>query len=132
MRSTAATRLYRYEMLESNMAQVSRAGVVWRLLVVIIPALAVALAFVWLQSTTEKLEQRLATLRREHELREKQVGNLRIELETYKSGRYIVSAVRRFDLELRPPYPGQVRRVSMHRSSGDGESGDEVGLLARR
>jgi len=85
----------------------------WPTIGLVTLVLLAALAFVGLRSATERQSRRLVELRLEREVRAKERENLRVELETYKSGSYILAAVNRLGLKLRPPLPGQVRRVSL-------------------
>jgi hypothetical protein len=130
MRTLAHNRLYRYETVEFEAPEAMR-GMAWKSITLVAIVLVAALAFVWLRSSTERMQRSLAGLRHEHQLRLKELENLRIELETYKSGRYVLSAVNRLGLNLRPPYPGQVRRVAVTAPAESGNARRAVTLLAQ-
>ena len=85
--------------------------------ILIVMASVTLLGFVWLRSGTEHWKKALSERQREYEVTLKKRDNLRAELETFRSGKYILSAVHHWNLDLHPPYPGQVRRVSLNRES---------------
>jgi hypothetical protein len=112
MRASSRTRPYRYETVEFQGSVTLHRGL-WPLAVLVGIALAALLAYVGLRSATEVQQRQLSQLRKEYGISSKEAENLGIELESYKSGSYVLSAVNRLGLGLRPPYPGQVRRVSL-------------------
>jgi hypothetical protein len=71
-------------------------------------------------------------MRREFSVRVKEVQNLQVEYEMYRSGQYVLSAVSRLGLELHPPLPGQVRRVSLPAQLGSGQAQSAEGSLVVR
>ena len=73
--------------------------------------LAAALTYVWLRSEEDRLGRESQELRHDLDERNKELVNLRVEMEGYRSGRHILTAVDRMGLKLRPPTPGQVRRI---------------------
>lgn len=73
--------------------------------------LGTALTFVWFRSDEVKRRRTVQHLRREYAARTKELENLRMKVETYRSGKHILNAVERLQLGLRPPLPGQVRRI---------------------
>ncbi len=105
-------RLYRYDTLEVQAPMIMRSGA-WQGIVLVFLIASAIMAFVWLRSNTERLQRELVQTRKAHEIQGKTMENLGIELETYKSGRYVLAAVQRFELGLRPPTHGQVRRVTL-------------------
>lgn len=70
-----------------------------------------ALTFVWLNSQQDHMGRQIRETRKQIALRSKELENLRVEVESYKRGRYIHRAVSQLGLELREPLPGQVHRV---------------------
>ena len=85
---------------------------IWYLLVVLLLAGSAAMAFAWLQSERAGMGRELQRLRREFAVTAKEVENLKMEVESYRGGTYILSAVDTLGLKLRHPLPGQVVRVS--------------------
>jgi len=90
---------------------VGRASFWFMVLLVLAVVSGVALMYIRFNSEQVKMGRELRTLRREFALRSKELENLRVEVESYKSGSYIRTAVRSMQLGLREPDKGQVRRV---------------------
>lgn len=125
------TRRYQYQTLDVNAAG-SVKTTFGLLLVAVVVALAASLAYVWLRSGTETWERRAAERRQEYEVKVKKRHNLKVELETYRGGRYILSAVHHWNLDLHPPYPGQVRRVAVDEKSTAEDTWEESLVVDRR
>ena len=89
----------------------------WHCVALFAVILAGALSYVWLRSEQERLGRDIQGQRSKFAVRTKELVNLRMEMEGYKSGKYILTAVDRLGLELRAPLPGQVRRVKVERMS---------------
>ncbi|OPZ31213.1 MAG: hypothetical protein BWZ02_00352 [Lentisphaerae bacterium ADurb.BinA184] len=132
MRKPSPNRPYRYEALEVDASR-EAAFSAWRWFVLVFCGLIAVLAFVRLRSSNEELRLRVETLRRDYDVRAKELENLELEYESYTGGRYVFGAVARMNLGLRPPEPGQVRRVSVGAlpSPAPGHSGEASGLVAR-
>ncbi len=75
--------------------------------------LAAGLAFVWFQSSTQQLQQKVRHKRQRLNIRSKKIRNLTMELARYRSGDYIMNQIKRRDMGLRPPEPGQVRYITI-------------------
>ena len=123
MRKTTQNRPYRYEALEVDASNETPFNA-WRWFVLVFMVLVVLLLFVRLRSSNDALRQRVNSLRRDHDVRSKELENLELEYESYTSGRYVLTAARDMNLGLRPPEPGQVRRVSVApapRPAGNGQ-----------
>ena len=103
----------------------------WYCLAVCVCALASALAFVWCRSEQERLGRRMDFLRHQCTLKVKEIDNLRMEREAYWSGTYILPAVNRFKLNLRPAAPGPVRRMAAQPPAPELE-GSGPGMLAAK
>lgn len=88
-----------------------RASFWFVVLLVLTVVSGVALMYIRFNSEQVKMGRKLRSLRREFALRAKELENLRIEVESYKNGAYIRTAVRTMQLGLREPGNGQVRRV---------------------
>ena len=130
MRASHHDRKYRRYQCHVNASPV-RKGAVYCCGGVLVFALAAILTFVWTQSALNNTSNRLQNLRREFALKAKEAENLRTDLEAFKGGRYILTAVDRLRLGLRPPLPGQVYRVSMDASS-DGSDWPGPAVLASK
>jgi len=85
----------------------------WLGVLLVAVGLAVTLGFVYLRSATDAMIKERDLLARRLSIQAKEEENLWVELESYKRGDYILSAVVRLGLPLRPPAPGQVRRVTV-------------------
>lgn len=84
----------------------------WRMLFLVAVGGAMGLAFVWLQSGLQTVSSKLQAQQRQMVMHQEELENLRMQLETYTSGEYILRESRK--LGLHPPMPGQVRRVNIH------------------
>ena len=78
---------------------------------IVVLSAAVAIAYVWFHSADVRLGRDVDGLRREFAIQAKEVENLHVQVESYRSGRYIGAAVKRFGLKLRDSIPGQIRWV---------------------
>lgn len=89
-----------------------RVGVTGYVLVLIVlPAFLLGLAFVKLNSDQVKLKRRLTEMRRDFGLRSKELANLDLEVEMYRNGSRIFTQIQRLNLGLRMPEQGQVVRM---------------------
>ncbi len=77
-------------------------------LLIVVVALLVYVRF---RSQTQQFARQMATDRMELAKNAKELVNLHVLLEQYTSGDYILGAVRRYHMGLRPAFPGQVRRI---------------------
>lgn len=132
MRAQASSRWHQYDMLDARALAPSRIGGLWFPVTVLLLVACGAIAYVWFQSTTDSLHRELTELRGANQVLGKEIDNLALDLETYKSARHISRSVQEFDLALRPPYPGQVRRLSLARHVPETPSETADTLLARR
>jgi len=108
----APRRKYRYHVLEVKTERKPNAAF-FRLGFVLFLFMVAGITFVWLRSATDRLNRSLQEKRQSYSVGTKQMENLRMELESYKNPHYITDKVTRMNLGLRPPFPGQVRRISM-------------------
>jgi len=84
---------------------------VWHSGSVLAFVLLVSLAFVWCRSAETKMNRRMVELREQYKLKLNELKNLQIDLEHYRGGKHVLTAVEQFELELHPPVAGQVRRI---------------------
>ena len=91
--------------------------------------LGAGISCVWLRSRTQAVNKEIQKDRRTLGLKKKQLRNRSVELERFKSGEYIFSQVERLRLNIEPPDPGQVRRVTV-RQRDDRAAGKEEPLVA--
>jgi cell division protein FtsL len=124
------TRNYRQRTLQAQVPKTASPSAL-RYVLLIMLACSMGLACVWLRSATEKTSKTLQKKRREFALKRKETENLRLELETFKSGRHIYQAVAQMNLQLREPLPGQVRRVANGKVTDSAPTRERQGLLAR-
>lgn len=115
-----------FQALRSD-APKSRAPV-WQGLAAFFVLLGVGVWYVHLRSETETLNKEIQRKRRALSVKTKQVENLRTKLESKKDGAYILFEVERRGLGLHPPYPGQVRRVTLE---AEPARESEEGLVAQ-
>jgi len=97
---------------------------------VLVFLMLVSLMFVWCRSEHARLDKQLQGLRRGFGVKAKKVENMRMEVEAYRSGKYILTAVEQLALGLRPTNPQQVRRVQLNGSSAD-DRWREPAVIAR-
>ena len=109
----ASTKSFYRQELSAQNTLAARAAIVWKILFPSFLVLATGLAYIWLQSHTEKLHQHNSVLREQNNNRERQISNLRIEWETATSRREILKRVTEYNLGLGPPMVGQTRRLVM-------------------
>ncbi len=93
-----------------------KGGVSWRMFLALAIAVGAALLFVWLRSSVETMNKELQLTRHKLAVRTKEVENLRMQLESYTRDNYILAAVEKYNLGLRPAEQGQVRRIAMSQS----------------
>ncbi len=108
-----SSRVVRWERVRvSPLEAKSRSGLV-RGMVALTVALAfgLVLVFVRLNSEQVKLKRQVTELRRGFGLRSKEIENLGLEVEMYRSGSRIFAQIQRLRLGLRMPEPGQVIRM---------------------
>ncbi len=83
----------------------------WSCVAFLLFVMVTALAFVWCRSSRDRTGRTVQRLRRQFSLKAKEAENLRMELEKYRGGSYILREVNRLGLGLRPADPQQVRRL---------------------
>lgn len=127
MNTAAQTRAYRYHDLDVEMSTGVKTGA-WQFLTLAAVILLSVLAYVWLTSQTENIEQRVTSMRRKAAVRASEVENLSVKAERFRGGKYIAAAVHRFDLQLHPPYTGQVRRLTLDGEVQEAEYRDTLAL----
>ena len=126
-----AARRYRYRHLEvkTRQAPTPRNPMAWRAGVVLSCFLAIGLSYVYLTSKTEGVERELRKKQKHYSDECKVLDNVRMELESYQSGKYIQDQVQARNLGLHQPFPGQVRRVSLDMRVNRAEFSEE-GLIS--
>ena len=87
--------------------------VLWRVLLLLGIALGIGLYYVAQTKRRDDLQRSYTALEREISGNAKEIDNIRMQLESFKNGRYIMAKVEEKKLGLRPPLPGQVRRVTL-------------------
>ena len=97
---------------------------------VLVFLMLVSLTFVWCRSAHGRLDKELQGLRRQFGAKAKEVENMHMEVETYRSGRYVLTAVEKLALGLRPANPQQVRRAHVD-SAGVDAGPSDVDVVAR-
>ena len=102
----------------------------WRVLLLLGLALGIGLYYVAQTKRRDDLQRNYTKLEQEISDNVKEIDNIRMQLESFKNGRYIMGKVEEKKLGLRPPLPGQVRRVTLASGgrahySDDGFSGVE-------
>lgn len=85
----------------------------WRIGVVLFFLLGLGIYYVHLISATERMQREHRRLLHEYDEGSKALENVKLELESFKSPNYIETQVKVMNLGLHPPYPGQVRRLSL-------------------
>ncbi len=113
MRAAVQSRAYRIDAREYDELAVARNLPVWRPLFVLVVLALCAILFVHFRSSTERLQAEISDLREKCASGRKEIGNLRVQLERYKSPQHISNGLARFGLALGFPQTGQVRRVSL-------------------
>lgn len=112
MNTTTVQRRYRYRRLEVK-GKGKPNPIIWKVVPMLGCFLALGVYYVWLISANAQLDRDLRRLQKAYSDGCKQLENVRMEMESYKSGHYILTQVQNMNLNLHPPYPGQVRRVSL-------------------
>jgi len=115
MRVPKHDRKYRRHQPCQVVLKTTAGSVRWGGLVILLLLLTTALAFVWCKSGQERTGRQVQRLRQQFAVKAKEAENLRLELERYRRGDYILSEVQRLGLDLRPADPDQVRRVRLVR-----------------
>ncbi len=110
---TRTSRHYRPYRCQVNL-DTGRSGIRATVLLIIVFLTTAALAYVWLRSGESELNRKAQNLRSEYREQVKELENLTMELERYRGGRYILTAVERLQLNLHQPVYGQVRRLPAH------------------
>ena len=82
-----------------------------RLLLVMGLILGAALSFVWCKGEMQRLHKELTSLEGKHEEMKSRVRNLKLRRSTLTTRQHLSKAVAEYDLNLRPPAPGQVRQI---------------------
>lgn len=98
-----------YEAVRRTAEEAKPTRVPWRVIVLLALVAAIGLTFVWLRSGIQQVSRELQIQQRKMVLRTEELDNLRIQVEAYRSGDYILAECRK--LGLHPPLPGQVRRM---------------------
>jgi cell division protein FtsL len=70
-------------------------------------------AFVWLTNRTDQLKNQLTVLERKQGICQSKVENLKLKYSQVTDRTHLAEAVRKFNLGLRPPANGQVRRIKL-------------------
>jgi len=112
MNTSTVQRRYRYRRLEVR-AKGKPNPIMWKVGLMLLCFLMLGVYYVWVISTNARLDRDLRRLQKAYSDGCKQLENVRMEMESYKSGHYILTQVQNLNLNLHPPYPGQVRRVSL-------------------
>ncbi|MFO7820713.1 MAG: hypothetical protein R6V56_01435 [Lentisphaeria bacterium] len=128
MYTAAKTRAYRYDEFAFDVSGDGKTGI-WQFAIFGVICLLAVLAYVWLTSQTETFERRISEMRSKVAVQSSEVENLHMKAARFRGGKYIAAAVRRFDLNLRPAFIGQVRRVSVE---GKVEQPEYLDVLALR
>ena len=81
------------------------------IVLILLPAFLLGLAFVKLNSEQVKLRRQLTEMRRDFGLHSKEQANLELEVEMYRNGSRIFAQIERLGLGLRMPERGQVMRI---------------------
>jgi len=113
MRAKQHDRRYRRYRCRVDTAAAPRGGSLCYCAGVLVFLMLVSLAFVWCRSEHARLDKHLQGLRREFGVRAKAEENMRMEVEAYRSGEYVLTAVDQLALGLRLAKPQQVRRVQL-------------------
>lgn len=71
------------------------------------------IAFIWLQNRTDHLKNQLTVLERKEDICQSKVENLKLKYNQVTDRTHLAEAVRKFNLGLRPPANGQVRRIKL-------------------
>jgi len=105
-------RRYRYQHLEVKTEHKPNIAFL-RLGFVLLIGMVAGISYIWLQHATDRLNRVLQVKRHDYSVGTKEMENQRMELESYKNPHYITSKVVKMQMGLRPPLPGQVRRLSL-------------------
>lgn len=105
-------------------------GFRWYGLGIVVLLLVTALTYVWCRSGQEKTGRKVERLRRQFAVKAREAENLRMELERFRRGDYILAEVRRRGMNLRPADPRQVRRVRLNTPRRADEFGPESMVAA--
>ncbi len=111
---TASKRIYRSETNHTETA--IQHGTIWKIIFPCIIVMVAGLGYIWLQSSTERLQREVSRLEAQNESQLQRLSNLRIEMESNTSRRKILQRATQFELGLRPPMVGQTRRISLNRN----------------
>ena len=112
MQTVMGARRYRLQKQRLEVKTAPRShSLVWTGLTAAVALALVAMTYVYLRSVTEKMNRELQHKRQECQVKNKEIENQRMDIESLRSGRHILAAVQRMGMELRAPLPGQVRRI---------------------
>ncbi len=126
----SAKRTYRADMTDSG-SLASHHDTAWKIIFPCLIVLITGLAYIWLQSNTEKLQRTNTILQQQHQERTRQLTNLRLERETQTSRSEILRRVTELNLDLGPALFGQTRRITLQRDPSQPVS-SEGSLMAQR
>ncbi len=130
---TQNQRKYRRQRIRVE-AQGSPHPILWRMSFLLVVSLLLGLYYVGLTSKKERLDKEVRKMKQDVEDVSKQIENACMQLESFKSGRYILSKAEELKLGLgRPSFPGQVKRLRMSdrnrgNSSEDGQVNESAAL----
>ena len=99
-------------------------GVAWRIALICLVIMFAGIFYVGMRSSSDNMARDLQNKRRTEAIGKKEIENMQAELESYKSPRYILSKIGTLDTALRPPMPGQVRRLTVEGSQNRGDFSD--------
>ncbi len=99
-------------------------GVAWRIALICLVIMFAGIFYVGMRSSSDNMARDLQNKRRTEAIGKKEIENMQAELESYKSPRYILSKIGTLDTALRPPMPGQVRRLTVEGGQNRGDFSD--------
>ena len=99
-------------------------GVAWRIALICLVIMFAGIFYVGLRSSSDNMARDRQNKRRSEAIGKKEIENMQAELESYKSPRYILSKIGTLDTALRPPMPGQVRRLTGEGGQNRGDFSD--------
>ena len=112
MKNNAAgqQRRYRQQRLRSEQEGAPN-PIFWRVVLLVSLSFVIGLFFVRQTNNIETLQRKLTTLERSASEGNKEIDNIKMQLESYRSGSYILTKVEASNLKLCAPQAGQVLRV---------------------
>ena len=99
-------------------------GLAWRIALICLLVMTAGIIYIGLRSSSDNMARDLQNKRRSEAIGKKEIANMQAELESYKSPRYVLSKIGTLDTALRPPMPGQVRRLTVEGGQNRGEFSD--------